>query len=77
MFDFYYLDAPREKLYSHYASLALANGWQRTKAEEFMGHEIYDFVKDKFRFNLQLGGIGPNANFATSCEDGSTYNNNP
>ncbi len=70
--DYFFLDVSRAYILSHYDKQASEHGWERKNSREWMGHENHDYTKSNYRIALQLGGIGPNSNFATWCEDTAT-----
>ena len=68
IYDYYHVDKQRPEIYQ-VVSGELFNEWRETRRDDFMGHDTYDFEKEHYRITLQLGGLGPNANFAISCID--------
>lgn len=76
IYEFYFSDRSREDVYGFVEKRLVDSGWKKTRDEEFMGHEIYDFEKGGYRINLQLGGVGPDANFSIWCEDSKTMHEN-
>ena len=43
IYDYYFVDKTRKDIYEFISRQLVEADWERTRTEEFMGHEMYDF----------------------------------
>lgn len=68
----YFSDASVEQLEPLFTDQLVVGGWQKTRADEFMGHEIHEFEMEPYRISIQFGGIGRDPSYSIWCEDSRT-----